>query len=289
MRTVLLTLFVACGGATTQANPQPLPQSTADKTYDIHLNRESHVGARTHVVLDATEDTTTVTTKDGAEIDRKREHKVTHFDATSTTAAVNAKNESTRVHYDVTDLVVDGKSVYKGPVDLTRASKADDAVILVNGAPAEGAVRSALKDILSLRVGGPSDDDIFGTKERQAVGAHWPMNSQAALADIANDPKLRASTVTGESTLAAVTDCCLEVRAKLRMGGLALPSAPAGSTVDGNVDATFAALLPTDVKRGRVEDHMGFHMVMKMTIPTAKGPVVVALEATNQKDGHFSE
>jgi hypothetical protein len=288
MRSLLFSCaLAACGGAAAQASPQPASPSTPETTYAIQMDRPSHVGSRTHVVLDDIQDMTTTSQKGDAPAERKHEHKETHFDAIATTVAVNAKNDSTILHYDVTDLAVNGRSIYKGPVELTRAAKADDATVLVDGAPAEEPLRGALKDVLPCRVGGPSDDEVFGTKERQAVGAHWPMDGDAAAADLANDPGITASTVTGETTLAAVTDGCFDLRAKLHMGGLGLRSAPRGSTVDGDMDAAYEVRVPTDVSRGRLEDHMTMHMGIKIRVKTPNGPVIVSTEMKMQRDGHY--
>jgi hypothetical protein len=289
MRFVLLAILVtSCGGAATQTSAQPLPQTQAPKTYAIHMHRDSHVGGRSHVVLDGSDDTTTVTTKDGAELDRKHTLKKVHFDGIGSILAIDGSGDATRLHYDVTDLVTNDKSIFRGPVDLTRALKESDAVILINGAPAVGEVHDALASVLSLRVGGPKDDEIFGTSQPQPVGAHWPINGKRAVEDLANDPKLRASSITGESTLAGVTDCCIDLRSTMHMSGMTLPGAPT-SGVDGAADGTFEAIFPMDAKRDRVEDHMVFHIVMKVVVPTPKGAVNVDVDVTSRKDGHFTD
>jgi hypothetical protein len=286
MRIGWLVVLAGCGGAVTQTNPAPLPQPTTPQTYEIRMARDSHVGERSHVVLDSVDDTSTVSAKDGVELERKHEHKAIHLDAVSTIVAIDGKNNATRLHYEVASLTANDKPIFQGPVDLTRALKDADAVILTNGNAPEQSVHDALAGILSLRYGGPSDDDVFGTKVRQAVGARWPVNAEVALADMANDPKLRASSMTGETTLVGTTDCCLDVRSTVQLGGLSLPGAP-GSHVDGHVDMSFQALFPTNVTRGRTEDHMTLHVAMKLTVPTPKGIVTATVDATTRKDGHF--
>jgi len=289
MRIALFLLIVSCGGgAATQTTPQTLPQSTAQKTYEIHMHRDARVGEREHVILDAADDSTTITTRDGVELERKHERKTVHFDAMATVVAVDGKNDAIHVRYDVTSLVANDKPIFEGPVDLTRALDESQAVILANGAQPEPALRDALKAVLSLRVGGASDDAVFGTRELQAVGGRWPVDGKLAAADLANDPKFRASSVTGESTLAGVTDCCLDVRSAIQMTGLSVPNVPVGA-IEGRVDGTFQALIPTDRARGRVEDHMSMHMVMKITLPSPKGVVTASVDATSRKDGHFTD
>ena len=287
-RLVVGTLLLSCGGSPQAAMPEPLPQHGAPKTYAIHLHRDSRVGARTHIVIDNDDDTVMVTTEGGGQPERKHDHDVVHIDAVATTVAINEDKDQTRAHYDVTDLTKNGKSLFHGPLDVTRAPKKSDAVVLANEKPAGEELRKALGAVLSLALGkGANDDEIMGSIDPQPVGARWPINRDRALLDLAKDEDLHASDAAGTTTLQAATDCCLDIRADIQLMGLSLPSVP--GKVDGRMEATMQGIFPIDPARGRLEDHQTFRMTMTMTLDKSGTPVVVKITGTSRTDARFTE
>src|SRR6185437_15411165 len=92
-------LLVACGCGGSPAAVEA-PTSPGPKAYAIHLSHPSKVGDRTHLVLDE-------------------------------------EGRTTGSHLDVQELVVDGRTLLHGAVDITNAAKADDAIFFVDGTTTE--------------------------------------------------------------------------------------------------------------------------------------------------------
>ncbi len=277
--TPLLLLSVAstaCGaGASTVSAPtttDPPPTGTGAKTYPIHLTHPSQVGERIHVVADDTSNKTFV--QDGTMVEKK--HRLVHLDAVCTTVAVDDRGRTTRDHYDVTELSADGQLLATGPVDVTRARKEEDAVVLVSGAPPTGEIKEALRTIISARTGGASDDDVFGTQQPQAVGAHWPVNTSLARDDLFSSSGLDAATVTGDVWLAGLTRAndadCLDVRAKLALDGIRMPDLPKGAVIDqGHAVVDVQGAFPLDVNLIRAIETLTMSMEVRLRVPTPSG------------------
>ncbi len=295
MRSMLaFVLLAACGGANAQATAVDLPKPDAQKTYEIRLSRPSKVGERTHVVMDQTEDKASKITSGEQVVEDKHERKVMHYDALSTVVAINETGRMTKTRHEVKELLVDGKPLVHGVVDITRAPKEKDAVILVDGAPASQEVRTALQSLLKLGLGGAKDDDIFGTKTPQAIGARWPINAQLAHDDLKDDTGIDAQTVTGEAWLQGTTRVgdvdCLDVRAKMGLDGISLPDMPPNSTIEsGHMDADMTAALPIDGHIERAADHMTMKMAIRMHVQAPGGPVAnVHVTFSETHDARFS-
>ncbi|HEY1953978.1 MAG TPA: hypothetical protein VGH28_00150 [Polyangiaceae bacterium] len=207
---------------------------------------------------------------------------------------MDENGHATRLRHDVKTLVVDGVAIAHGVVEITRAPKEKDAIITVEGVPADAPVRDALTSLLKLGLGGASDDDIFGTSAAQAVGAHWPIHAERAREDLREDSGVDASNVTGDvwlaGTMRAADLDCLDLHAKLSLDGLSLPSLPADEVLEGgHADAEMSTLLPIDERRDRVVDRTSMIMSMRMRVQQPKGgPVAVTVTLSRSHEGHFS-
>jgi hypothetical protein len=275
------------------APAQEAPVGAAPKTYAIHLSRPAHTGDRTHVVIDATEDTGSRITQGDTVLDDKHEKRVTHFDAVATVLAVDGRGEATRSRYEVKDLVVDGRPLAHGVVDITNAAKEDDATIVVDGAPPSEEVRKALKSLLKLSLGGASDDEVFGTKTPQPIGGHWPINAPLAREDLKKDTGIDAPNISGETWLEGTTRVadvdCLDVRMKLTLDGMAVPGVPEGSVVEtSHADAVMGAALPLDDRLERVTDHFTMTMAFQVRVNTPNGAANVVVKLVQVEDKRLS-
>ncbi|HEY2367323.1 MAG TPA: hypothetical protein VGH87_13095, partial [Polyangiaceae bacterium] len=226
-------------------------------------------------------------------LDDKHEKRVIHLDGISTVLAVNGSGRATRTREQIADLAIDGKSVLHGIVEIERAPKEKDAVITVDGKPASDEARDALKSILKLSSGGPTDDDIFGTKTPQAIGAHWNVNTQLAHDDMKDDTGLDAANVTGDAWLEGVAPVdgkdALDFRAKMSLDGLVPVDVPEGSTVEaGRADVVVSAMLPIDGKPERTTESMDTKVMFRMRVKTPKGPAVVAVTVASKRATKFS-
>jgi hypothetical protein len=297
MRAILVCIALAgCGGASSApvAAPVDVARPAAQKTYAIHFYRPSHAGERTHVVMDQTENKGSKITQDATVVEDKHEQHALHYDAVHTAVEVDGKGQVTRSRYDVKELVSDGHPLVRGVVEITRTQKETDAIITVDGTPASKEVREALASLLKLGLSGANDDQVFGTKTPQPVGAHWPIDARLAQADLRDDSGIDATSVNGDVWLEGTTRVgdldCLDVRAKMGLDGIAVPGMPEGSETEfGRADAEMQATLPVAGTPERASDHMSMKIAFRVRVPSPTGRAVnVSLAITQTRDSHFS-
>jgi hypothetical protein len=244
------------------------------------------------VVSDVLEDNTSIMhlSSSGQEISNEHKTRHTHLEGVITTVALDARQDELRATLDVTALSVDDVVLLQNKrVDITKARKADDAILIVDGAPASPEQRKALKDILSLRVGGPTDDDIFGTTQPQLAGAHWPVNGGLARADLAEDTGVTSTSVSGETTFVGVKRVgdvdALEMRGEMHLEGITVPLPPGATSEPGQANVTMTNVLPVDENRGVLESHAAFEMKVRIHAPTKTGDSVIGdITATTHHD-----
>ncbi len=280
--------------APTSAPAPAPPAAPGAKTYAVHFGRESRVGERLHFVKDHASDMITKITRDGAPIPDqhdKREKHTLHYDAVSTVVAVDTKGRSTRLRYDVKDLTSDGQRLPASIIELTRHAKEKDADIIVDGSPTSEDVRKALHSLLKLGLDGASDDEIFGPKTPQAIGAHWAIDEPLAIASFKDDG-VDVSTIKGEVWLDGTTNIdgaeCLSVHATLDMRGMKIPDLPPGSVMEeGHATAQMSAVLPLDGRVGRAVDHLTTKLLFRIRVPAPQGsPMIVSVEAKETDEAH---
>ncbi len=296
MKTVLAcVVLLACGGGAGAAptTTATLPKTEAPKTYAIHLSRPNKVGDKIHMVIDHSEDKALQVTVGGKPGEEQHDKHVLHIDTISTITGVDERGRPTTTHEDVKDFSVDGHSLGPASLDVTRARKLKDAVVLVNGKPAAKKMREMLGDLLKLSVGGPEDDEVFGTKAMQAAGSHWTVNTKLAQDDLRDNNGLDTSSLTGDAWLEGTTRVgdrdCLDVRAKMSFDVTTVPDLPPGQKVEsGHTDIDLRAALPIDGKIERASEHMGMVMAMKLSVQSPKGPTLVAVTVTESRDGAYS-
>ncbi len=204
----------------------------AGDDYVIRLTRPSKVGDRSRVDTTGTQRERERITI-GGQVQKEEKDLAVHLVAIETVLAVDSSSAPTRYEYLIEtcqktsagkteELLSAGRRVVAG----TDAQ--GDTVYTVDGDPALEDIAKALGVVISVhRPNSPTDDDIFGTKERKRVGDTWSIDSAAAAADLSKaglgvSPEVLKGTVSfaGVRTVGAVK--ALEVTARLRAQGFAM-------------------------------------------------------------------
>src|SRR5262249_38362700 len=153
----------------------------------------------------------------------------------------------------------DGRRFQASVVELTRHAKKEDAEILVDGTPASEDVRKIFSSLMRLSLDGATDDDVFGTKTPQPIGAHWSVDAALAIVSLKEDG-IHVSSVKGEVALDGIARVdgaeYLAIRVALNVGGMRVPNLPEGAEVlESRGEVEVRAALPVDGRIGRPADH----------------------------------
>nr|MBK7069794.1 hypothetical protein [Deltaproteobacteria bacterium] len=135
-------------------------------------------------------------------------------------------------------------------VTITRAPRGAEARVTVAGRPVDRPVREALGVVVSLSIGGVNDDEVFGTTQRQAVGAAWPLNAEVAQRDLLRTANVTA-TLSGQTRINGLATVqrtpCLDVSAEMNGTITAMADLPPRSSVR---SGTMHVTMRGDVPRG---------------------------------------
>jgi hypothetical protein len=300
-------VLAQCGGEarpvqTAQLAPVPSASSStpsAARTYPIRMHSDTRVGDRTHAVIDDDKRDQTVTKMAGQPASKSDKVTHAHLDGIISVQEVDDRANARRAEIVVTEFwqtTGEGARVVLAPagahVMVTRAARKADAVLTVNGQEATKEQRGALDGLMTLTIGGPSDDEIFGTTAPQAIGAEWDIQSALAQKDLA-EKGIVATSLTGKVKLVGIENVrgteCLDLRADLTIAGITtVDDLPKGSVIESaNVDAHMKGLFATDGK-GRQAEELETATRMKVRVPTPQGEVLVDIKSVDRRRASYS-
>ena len=264
------------------------------------MRSDTHVGDRTHAVIDDDKRDQTVTKMAGQSASKSDKVTHAHLDGIIAVQEVDDRANARRAEIVVTEFWQTtgegGAHVVLAPagahVMVTRAARKADAVLMVNGQAASKEQRDALDGLMTLTIGGPSDDEIFGTTTPQAIGAEWDIQSTLAQKDLA-DKGIVATSLTGKVKLVGIENVrgteCLDLRADLTIAGItSVDELPKGSVIEnGSVDARMKGLFAADGK-GRQAEELETATRMKVRVPTPQGEVLVDIKSVDRRRASYS-
>lgn len=238
-----------------------VPFARAEEKYAIQFERPVKVGARYHVFCQGAIEQVAESVANGRRLPQSGESMEVDLHADVEVLAVTPKGKEKKVRLTNTRAKVEANA---GPVKVL----ADGAVVVieqdgkktkytVDGRPASAQAAKALGLALSLSSDEQSDDLVFGTPERRAVGERWEANSAAAAASLAvmlGGGTFRVQDIQGGCSLDSVTAYegvrALRLGGNLRIANLHVPLPNNLKMREGRVEAAFSAYLPVDLTKG---------------------------------------
>jgi hypothetical protein len=257
--------------------------TVAAQDYAIKLALPLKVGQRYQFTAAGNQSSENSMTAEQRVVRNQKEELSLEMESEVTVLALDAKGRSTKESHTIKKLLQGpGKQPLLVAGTKVVASRPGAKLTFeIAGEPVAGDVAKALELALSITSGGPTDDEIFGTRQRKKVGDRWPMNETLALQD--GNAKLAGSglaiaKIKGATTLQKVTkDGAVDV---LHLAAdLTATLAPAAqgpfTSVDATMTATFTGAFPTDLTKSIQEEGQTMTMVIKASgKPNPEGPVV---------------
>jgi hypothetical protein len=229
----------------------------ANESYVVRLTRPKKVGDRYRVdVKGANKERQRVTV--GGQLAGNEEKELSvHLIATATVRAVDARSNPSRIEYRIESCQMSaaGKTEEVLPAGrmVTVENKNGEAVFTSDGdRPLDSLTQEALKVVLNARApDSPTDDDIFGTRERKRVGDKWGIDADAAARDLSKKASaVSPADVKGSVQLDRVRTVgsvkALEIVAHLRVERMNIPT-PEGTKLEkATMEADLTGLVPAD-------------------------------------------
>lgn len=297
-------LLVAGWAAVIAALPRiAVAADDAQRDYEIKLTRPETVGLRYTMTAEGALLRRTTLIVGGQSRRQPEEGLGVKLEGTVEVLAVNDKGRATKIACDVSrcvlvtsgegekELIPAGKTIIaEGAADETTFKLKDGQGELPPGAAA------ALDLVISLEndPDDSTDDEVFGTAQRQKVGGEWPMDAERMARDAQNEGvKVKKESVSGAVKLAAVEAVdgaeCLKLTGRVDAGDVEPPAPqevglpetlkPAG----GSIRYRFVVLLPTDVSAGALSESISIRHETAHTGAVGGGGSDVRVETRIQR------
>jgi len=274
--------LTACGGSGSAAAS---PDAEAGGKHAIVLRRELEPG-KSHPLQVKDESSqhtvTSVAGKVAADVST-----TTLLSFVGTERALSAGRDQPE-EYVVEELTrtTDGKTVELLPKGAKLASKPDgkEWQYELEGKPVSEEVSDALHTLLGRTVGGPTDDEIFGTKQPRAVGESWNVDVNHLPPDehIAFNPEGASGSMRFVGVRKVGETDCLDLQADLSVPSVSLKGLPEGAKVrSASMTGKFAGLFPADIKLASPSQSMVIDVKLQMEVAAPQGAVVVDMTVHN--------
>ncbi|MEY2491678.1 MAG: hypothetical protein QOH24_629 [Verrucomicrobiota bacterium] len=148
----------------------------------------------------------------------------------------------------------------------------------IDGQRVDDQTEKALQVVIDVSTGGPSDDEVFGTRARKKIGESWSMNKPLAVEDVAKRFSIELRDLAGEVRLESVTHESTGDVLKIvcRFKGDARPLLSTAITSSrGPFEATWSTKIPVDPSLARTEDSIALNFQFQ-----GKGGAPVQASAT---------
>ena len=250
-----------------------VPAPAQDEKYEVRLTRPDAVGDKFKLSGEGALIRKTVMTLGDNRREQEPSGSGIRLDATAEVLAVTPKGKITKL-----SLAVERCLRVSGPEEAELLPKGSVVIAQADGKRTkfslkEGELPPEASELLDLLFqlndddSRGTDDELFGTKEKQPVGASWPINAEQAAKDFAAEEiKVDASDITGTVKLDTVEKAeggallklsgRMSVK-KIQPGGEVAGELPEGLKMDvGSLDFKFTATLPKDPSDHAADESM---------------------------------
>ena len=299
-----LVVFAAgvlgCNGTQHQSPVKP-EITSAIPGFEIRLHRPQTVGQRFHLSASGKKQRDLKMFENKEVFREKREEIAVMFEGEGLIVSADGQGRATESEFIIErfEIVRDNAPKYffsKG--DILRIIPArgtqnpKNFVITVNemeisnklaiSAP----VREEIAIIFQTYVSTVTDDDVFGTTQRQVPGAQWPIDSDIAERSFADnlgiDSKLSGTTKLIQRTTFQDTDC-LELYLKIDGTVSRVPGQPPGAILsNGTISAIHRGVMPTDLAKPELSfsEEMKMHAFMSLQSEQIEATEVIQKQVT---------
>ncbi len=254
----------SCGGAT-KDTPTTQVKDAEQKRYEIKLDRKLQPGIRKTTVL---KESNSMEMMLGEQVIQSQKGEVQkEYVALAKALERDEDGNLSKGDFLVEKLLLarDGQemALIDAPT-LVNATRENDRTVFAIEA---GSLSEQIKELLSSFItvdkkkSKIDDDDVFGNKTPQSVGAEWQMNADLAARDaMESGVPLVPGTLSGKSKLESIQvidgEECLEIKAQFNGkidGTTMVPNLPEGTTMQADIVATFFGLFPVNPEKHEIE------------------------------------
>jgi hypothetical protein len=283
----LLSALILATAATAHAD---------DTAYEIKMHRPCKVGDKFDMTDKAETQNKAVMTVDGNAAGEPREEKTAvELQATLEITAVDDIGRETGLHLVVKKLTLaDGDAaaadVLPAGAEIDVAYKEKTVEFTQKNGELSEDAKKALSQIYRPRQSKKTDDDMFGTKNKQKPGASWKPDFKAMAEDFTGSPmELNPEKMTGTVKLAAVKTTgqtpTMELQATIEATDVTIKEL--GKSKEAKIKGDFASQIPIDTSRpdGASQMSMSVHIVVDVSEKTGQPNSTLTIDGLTKHHG----
>lgn len=233
----------------------PVSALHAADDYVIRLNRPMRVGDRYRIDAKGAKREQQRITISG-QVQNESKVLSVHLIAVGRVLAVDSRRRASRTEYLIETLqrtsLGTTEDVLSAGRKVVAESKGGKTMFTVDGGPASAPVSDALSVVISASApDSPTDDEIFGTRERKRVGESWSIDSASAAAYLSKaglsvSPKDLEGKVSLDDVTTVGAVKALEITAHLRAERMKVSLPDWAKIEEASMEAGFTGLVPVD-------------------------------------------
>jgi len=283
--TVLAILLSVCAAWSTRADDAPAndgaKDAASDKEYEVKIARKIDVGTKYALTADGALIRQVSLTVGGQTSNQPDDGYGIHLEGTVEVLELDAIGEEAKVSCTVdkcTRITSKGQKelVPKGKVIIAEGKGKDTHFSLKDGGELSKEASEALDLAISLDTGDEyTDDEMFGTKQKQKVGSSWAVDGEKVAKDARRVGVIvKPEDVEGSFRLDGLEKAgdveCLKVSGSLKMKRLDRKDdeddgLPEGFSVEtGSMEAKYGGLFPVDPSVGSLSESASMTFVTKV-------------------------
>ena len=238
--------------------------------YEVKLERPAKAGEKYGLTATGSQKEVSTVSVGGQVAEKKDNAFTASLEAQVTILTVDGKGRATATEYAVAKFTMkkgeqETELVPAGKVVVAERGKKPAYALKDGGAVSPEAQAAFGLLVSSGDKGEESDDAIFGTAARQAVGAEWPMDAAKAAASLQKAGiALTKENLSGSVKLNGVEQAggldCLNVVATMNAKGFAMPLPPGLKCEAAELNASFGGLFPVDPAQPRLAESKTMQM-----------------------------
>jgi hypothetical protein len=251
--------------------------------YAIQMHRPAKAGQRYGLEVVARDVTDMVINADGKKVNGQNKDLNVEYKAEVTIVEVGANGKPMKESHQVGNLVkITGaarETVLEAGTVVIAARSGKKTTFEVKGAPVEKEVNNALSLVIEASNGdGPTDDEVFGVRERKKVGDSWPLNREVFEKFLLQDADMKVTDTTGKFTLKETVKetggQALVIEGTIK-STVNVPVPPGLTSKESAMSATVTGVFPVNpaLPRSRESSEMAMRLLAVGT-PQAGGPEV---------------
>lgn len=269
--------------------------------YEVKLDRADKPGDRSSIDLFANQSMNLQVSANGQVIKQQNSQYTLKLTGVLSVTEVDDKNEASKILVKVTQCTKTEKGrgvpFLKEGDEVVVFRENGTTMILVNGQTAEDSVAKVLRDVLTVHESSkPTDDDIFGTKNRVKEGEEWPVDLKLAAADFqSKDITISEESMTGKAKLNRILEDqgtkCQEVTASVQVASIGLP-VPGFKTEKSEMTLSFLGYFPLDLRKGKTYESVEMKIAIEGSAnqPGSNGQTITTrlkMESSQSRTIHY--